>query len=325
MTISRYLDIIICVKTVNFFKALSDETRLRLLHIFTHYELNVNEIVDIMGMGQSRISRHLKILADAQLLTFRRDGLWTFYSAATRGEGHRFSEAVKYLFDDDPIFAKGLEKVKQVLDERSRETVRFFDSIAEDWEKLKREIFGDIDLNGLILQNIPPSDTIVDLGCGTGDLLGLLKEKAGRVIGVEKSPRMLEEARRRFADQETGIELRIGQLEHLPLREAEADLAVINMVLHHLPDPLKALQEVHRVLKKGNTFIIVDLLTHNQENMRERYGDRWLGFSETEMKNWLDSSGFSIKKMESFDLKKKLKGFLIIAVPHEGFALTRRP
>ncbi|HLP57885.1 MAG TPA: metalloregulator ArsR/SmtB family transcription factor, partial [Candidatus Deferrimicrobium sp.] len=75
------------MKALNFFKALSDDTRLRLLHIFTHYELNVNEIVEIMGMGQSRISRHLKILADTQLLTFRRDGLWTFYTAAVQGEG----------------------------------------------------------------------------------------------------------------------------------------------------------------------------------------------------------------------------------------------
>lgn len=302
------------MKALNFFKALSDDTRLRLLHIFTHYELNVNEIVEIMGMGQSRISRHLKILADTQLLTYRRDGLWTFYTAAVQGEGHRFINTVKYLFDNDPVFEQDLEKVKKILEERSKETVRFFDSIAEDWEKLKREIIGDVDLNGLILGNIPVSGTIVDLGCGTGDLLSFLKEKADRVIGVEKAPRMLEEARRRFADRKKNIDLRIGELEHLPLREGEADLAVINMVLHHLPDPPKALQEAHRVLKKGNLFIIVDLLTHTQENMRERYGDRWLGFSESEMKKWLKNSGFSIKSMAYFDLKKSLKGFLIQAV-----------
>ena len=302
------------MKAVNFFKALSDETRLRLLHIFTHYELNVNEIVEIMGMGQSRISRHLKILTDSQLLTYRRDGLWTFYSASAQGEGHRAVNAVKYLFDSDPVFEKDLEKVKQVLEERSKETVRFFDSIAEDWEKLKREIIGDVDLNRLILENIPVSETIVELGCGTGDLLDLLKEKASRVIGVDKTPRMLEETRMRFANSQKNIELRIGELEHLPLREGEADLAVVNMVLHHLPDPVKALQEIHRVLKKGNLFIIVDLLTHTQESMRERYGDRWLGFSETEIKKWLENSGFYIKKMESFDLKKGLKGFLIQAI-----------
>jgi ArsR family transcriptional regulator len=302
------------MKAVNFFKALSDETRLRLLHIFIHYELNVNEIAAIMGMGQSRISRHLKILADNHLLTFRRDGLWTFYSAVTRGDGQDFIESIKYLFDSDPVFSKDLEEARQVLEEQSKETVRFFDSIAENWERLKREIIGNIDLNGLILKSIPASDTIVDLGCGTGDLLPFLEEKSRCVIGVEKSPRMLEAARRRFAGQEETFQLRIGELEYLPLREGEADLAVVNMVLHHLPEPIKALLEVNRVLKKGNLFIIADLLRHDQETMRERYGDRWLGFSEREIKEWLETSGFYVKKIEFFDLKKKLRGFIINAV-----------
>lgn len=317
MTISIYPDIVIYMKAVNFFKALSDETRVRLLHLFLHFELNVNEIVEIMGMGQSRISRHLKILTDNKLLTFRRDGLWTFYSAVTHGDdgdGYSFIEAIKYLFDKDPVFAKDLAEAKKVLEERARETVRFFDSIAEDWEKLKREIIGSADLNQLILKNISDSNTIVDLGCGTGDLLDFLKEKANRLIGVEKSPKMLEKARRRFAGSEKNIDLRIGELEHLPLREGEADLAVVNMVLHHLPDPTKALHEVHQVLKKGDFFIIVDLLTHDLEGMRERYGDRWLGFSEAEIKKWLKNSGFKLKKIDYFDLKKGLKGFIIKSI-----------
>jgi ArsR family transcriptional regulator len=302
------------MKAINFFKALSDETRLRLLHLFLHYELNVNEIVTVMGMGQSRISRHLKILVDSHLLTSRRDGLWTFYSAVTEGDGHGFIEAVKYLFRQDAVFAEDLEEARRVLEERSKETVRFFDSIAEDWEKLKREIIGNVDLNRLILENVPDSDTAVDLGCGTGDLLEALKEKANRVIGVEKSPRMLDAARRRFAGPGNNFDLRMGELEHLPLREGEADLAVISMVLHHLPEPAKALREVHRVLKKGNAFILVDLLSHELEGMRERFGDRWLGFSKEETGKWLKNAGFKIEKTEYFDLKKNLKGFIVVSV-----------
>jgi len=313
LTISRYLDIVIRMEALNFFKALSDETRLRLVHLFLHYELNVNEIVSIMGMGQSRISRHLKILTDSKLLTSRRSGLWIFYSVVTEGDGHAFIQAIKYVFENNPVFTKDLEAAARVVDERSKATVRFFDSIAEDWEKLKREIIGDIDLNRLILERVPVSDTIVDLGCGTGDLLLSLKKKANRVIGVEKSPRMLEEARRRFAGREADIDLRIGELEHLPLREGEADLAVVSMVLHHLPEPVKALQEVYRVLKNGDVFIIMDLLNHEQESMRERYGDRWLGFTEVDMKEWLKTSGFNVKKIEFFDLKKNLRGFIINA------------
>ncbi len=316
MTISRNLDIVIYMKAVNYFKALSDETRLRLLHIFLHHELNVNEIVAVTGMGQSRISRHLKILADNGLLTYRRDGLWTFYSAAEEGEGRRFADAVCYLFEngDKGQFAADLVAVERVLEERSKETVRFFDSIAEDWERLKREIFGPVDLNGMILEAVPETGTVVDLGCGTGDLVEALKTRAERVIGVEKSTRMLEAARKRFADHGENIQLRIGELEHLPLREGEADLVVLNMVMHHLPDPQKALLEAFRVLKPGKPFIIVDLLSHQLESMRERFGDRWLGFPETEVKKWLEAGGFEPRETGYFDLKKGLKGFMISSI-----------
>lgn len=301
------------MKAVNYFKALADETRLRLVNLSLYYELNVNEIVEVMNMGQSRISRHLKILTDNELLTFRRDGLWTFYSAVSKGNGCNFIESIRYLFENDPRFGKDLEEAKRVLQERSKEMVRFFDSIAGAWEKLKREILGDVDINGLILKNIPPSGTIVDLGCGTGDLLAFLKDKGGWLIGVEKSPRMLDEARRRFSGSGDNIDLRVGELEHLPLREGEAGTAVVNMVLHHLPDPIKAFQEVHRVLEHKGRFIIVELLTHNVEGMRERYGDRWLGFSEEDIQSWLNNTGFHFKEIEYFDLKKGLKGFIVLA------------
>jgi ubiquinone/menaquinone biosynthesis C-methylase UbiE len=314
LTKSRYHDIVINVNTVNYFKALADETRLRLVHLFLHYELNVNEIVAIMGMGQSRISRHLKILSDNHLITFRRDGLWTFYSVVNQGEGHRFLQAIKYLFGTDTVFTGDLTEADRVLKERARETTRFFDSIAEDWEKLKKEIIGDVNLNRLILAAVPASDTVVDMGCGVGDLLEPLKEKAGYLIGVDKSPRMLEQARRRFAYDGANVDLRIGELEHLPLREGEADLAVINMVLHHVPDPREAFREANRVLKTGDTFIIVDLLHHQQERMRERYGDRWLGFHIADIKKWLNNSGFATGNISYFDLKKGLKGFVVQSV-----------
>ncbi|MCP4220185.1 MAG: metalloregulator ArsR/SmtB family transcription factor, partial [bacterium] len=285
------------MEALNLFKALADETRLRLVHLFLHYELNVNEIVSIMKMGQSRISRHLKILVDGKILTSRRDGLWTFYSAMPEGDGRRFVESVRYLFQEDTCFALDLEDALRVLEERSKETTRFFDTIAEDWEKLKREIFGEVDLNHMILEAADKSETIVDLGCGTGDLLADLKPKAQQLIGVEKSPRMLETARARFAD-DTKIRLRMGELEHLPLREGEANLAVINMVLHHLREPAKAIREVHRILKAGDAFIIVDLVKHQQEGMRERFGDLRLGFSQEEIEQWLQNAGFKIKKID---------------------------
>jgi len=302
------------MEMIYYFKSLADKTRLRLLNLCLHNELNVNEIVEILNMGQSRISRHLKILTDTQLLTSRRDGLWTFYSTTLNGKGFNFIETIKYLFKKEKIFSQDLSKAKGIIDKRSKETTLFFDSIAEDWVKLKTEFFGDFDLNDLILKNVPGSHTVVDLGCGTGDLLSPLKKKYTVVIGVDKSPKMLEEARKQFSLPGEKIDLRIGEIEHLPLRDNEANTAIINMVLHHLPDPVSAFKEINRILKKRNSFIIVDFLKHNREDMRKKFGDRWLGFTEREIENWLNEADFNLKKIKYFNLKKELNGFIIDAV-----------
>jgi ArsR family transcriptional regulator len=296
-----------------FFKALSDETRLRLFHLLCHHELNVNEIVDILDMGQSRISRHLKILTDSNLVTYRKDGMWSFYSAISEGNGSRFTQSITPFFEDNSHFSSDLIRARNVVEERSMETVRFFDSIAEDWEKLKGEIIGDFDLSGLILSFVDSTDVIVDLGCGNGDLLLPLGEKGNVVIGVDKSPGMLDKARKRFSGNQNNIELRIGELEHLPLRDKEANLAIINMVLHHVASPITVLKEIYRILNQGAQFLILDLMNHQQELLRTRYGDRWLGFSLEQIGDLLIQSGFQLKKKEVFSLKKGLSGFIVMA------------
>ncbi|MFC2160440.1 ArsR/SmtB family transcription factor [Acidobacteriota bacterium] len=295
---------------IDFFKALSDETRIRLLNLSIHYELNVNEIVTILDMGQSRISRHLKILTDCGLLSFRKDGLWTFYSAASGGEGFNFVQSIKYLLTSNDLFQKDLTAAEICIKERSKKTTRFFDSISKNWELLKQDIIGDLELNGIIINEIHLSDTIVDLGCGTGDLLPMLKTKSNHVIGVEKSSKMLEEARKNFDFDRDGIDIRIGELEHLPLKDEEADIAVTNLVLHHLSEPKKAIKEVHRILKPKGSFIIVDLLLHHEESMRDKFGDLWLGFSIDVLDIWLKEIGFNPINVEHFDLKNGLKGFI---------------
>jgi ubiquinone/menaquinone biosynthesis C-methylase UbiE len=299
------------MQMVNFFKSLADETRLRLLQLLSIHELNVNEIVEILEMSQPRISRHLKILTDHQLLSFRRDGLWIFYTAKSHGDGSRFIKAVKPLFEKETMFSNDLEKAGKIIEKRAKESTRFFDSIAEDWEKLKTDIIGEFELNDFILKHLSPGQPIVDLGCGTGDLMLSLKKKHTHVIGVDKSLKMLEEARKRFSGAKRKFDLRIGEIEHLPLGNAEAEVAIINMVLHHLVSPLAAFKEINRILKNNGHFAIIYFLKHHQENMRMKYGDRWLGFHEKEIKKWLAQTGFEIEETDFFKLKKDLKGFMI--------------
>jgi ubiquinone/menaquinone biosynthesis C-methylase UbiE len=299
------------------FKALSDETRLRLLNLSLSYELNVNELVQILEMGQSRISHHLKILTDNALLTLRRDGQWAFYAAARDGEGFTFAESVRYLFKKDPVYQTDLEAARHLIAERSRKSSFFFNQMAQKWESLKQEILGDYDLNQKILEVLPSVNTVVDLGCGTGDLLPVLRQKAHRVIGVEKSEQMLKLARQHYSLEKSNIDIRVGELEHLPLRDGEADAALTNMVLHHLPEPKKAIQEASRILRPGGTFLIIELLPHSQENMRERFGDLWLGFSLEVIESWLRESRFRIQQIDRFALNNGFNGILFASIKNE--------
>ncbi len=283
--------------TVTLFKALSDETRLRLLRVLLSHELSVNELVAVLDMGQSRISRHLRILTDAGLLQSRRDGLWVFYQAAREGEHGTFLTAIAPFLEDIPEAAQDAERTEWLLEDRKNRSRQFFNDIAEDWDDLKREILGDFDLAEAVCQAMPPGCRLaVDLGCGTGSVLRRMLPRAEGLIGVDISPGMLQACRRTFADMPEAagkISLRLGDLEHLPLRDAEADFASLNLVLHHLHDPEGALREIRRILTDRGQLFLSDFQKHDDETMRSRYGDRWLGFDGTRLAMLLRQIGFS--------------------------------
>lgn len=301
--------------TVTLFKALADETRLRLLRILLAHELSVNELVTVLEMGQSRISRHLRILTDAGLLSSRRDGLWVFYQAQQEGEHRDFLAAVEPFLQNIPEARLDKERTEHLLEERTRKSRQFFNDIAEDWDSLNDEILGDFDLAGAVCKAMPaPCRLAVDLGCGTGKVLRRMLERADGVIGVDNAPGMLEAARKTFADfsgMDDRVSLRIGELEHLPLRDQEADFASINLVLHHLHQPEKALAEIRRILSPRGLLFISDFQKHNDETMRTRYGDRWLGFDSMQLAVTLREVGFNRTTIHKQKVRKGLTVLLI--------------
>ena len=311
--LSTKLDV---MSILSIFKALADETRLRLVWILASYELSVNELVSLLDMGQSRISRHLKILADSGLLTFRRDGLWVFYSMPENTSANSLWHGLEPFVQADSelagILKSDVAMAASIVEERAIKSRQFFNSIAEDWDEINREIFGDFDLDAHILKLVPKCGVAVDLGCGTGHMLDFLLSKAQNVIGVDGSPGMLELARRRFTDSKGQVSLRIGELDHLPLADNEADFICVSMVLHHLEKPQIVLKEILRVLKPGGSLVIADFARHNNEAMRSKYGDRWLGFEEEFFKQSLN--GFSIKTTERHKLGNGLEILIISAV-----------
>jgi len=306
------------VSDARVFRALGDETRLRLLNLLLHQELNVQELTDILQMGQPRVSRHLKVLSDEGFLSSRRDGLWVFYRAAGGGEPRRLLESVAYLFEDDEPYRADLRCARGLLQEGRQATRRFFDAVAADWESLRSDILGELDLGGSITASLPDCRVVSDLGCGSGALLAPLSRRARTVIGVDASERMLSEARRRLDRQPlAGVELRLGELEHLPMGDGETDWAVINLVLHHLRDPQAGLQEASRVIPPGGGLIVVDFAKHGEELLRSRYGDRWLGFTDREIAAWLAGAGFRLDARRELSARLGLTAVLWRATKHE--------
>ena len=78
------------------------------------------------------------------------------------------------------------------------------------------------------------------------------------------------------------------------MADGEVDAVMACMVLHHVSHPERALVEAHRVLKPGGHLVIVDLHQHDDESLRERFADLWLGFRPTDVKRWVRAAQFEV-------------------------------
>lgn len=294
------------MELIKCFKALSDKTRLRLLYVLQQYELNVNEIVLVVDMIQSGVSRHLKILMESGLLTSRRDGSFIYYSAVKNDVVKTFVSLVDQSFEKEQIIGQNLEKAREMIKIRQNRTKRFFKIVAPQWDRLKKEVLGNFDLNSMIKGKLSFHGNVSDLGCGTGELIEILSEKAShKLIGIDASPEMLEQAKLRLSGT-NNTELRLGELEHLPMKNKEIDTAIMNMVLHHISQPELPITEVFRVLKPKGLFVLADFEKHDQEKIKEIIGGAWLGFEKEKIKIWLTDAGFHFKAIDSYPVNHGL-------------------
>lgn len=276
------------------FKTLSDTTRIRILALLEREELAVQEVMDVLGMAQSRVSRHLGILREAGLLEDRREGTHVFY---------RFRPPEEIEWKDawalsrsallrDPIAERDAGAMVRVIEARATRSRSFFDSVGPEWDAL-RKIFGDDALRARAISQLVPEGLVVaDIGTGTGILATELATLGLRVVGIDHSPRMLEAARAKLDSAGIeGVELRGGEAHALPLDDAEVDAVFAHMVLHYLPSPAESIAEFARVIKPGGRVVIVDFVPHTAEWMRADLGVLWLGFDPEEVEAWLADAG----------------------------------
>lgn len=301
------------MELIKSFKALSDKTRLRLLYLLQEYELNVNEIVQIVDMIQSGVSRHLKILVESDILTFRREASFIYYTAAKHDTAKALISLINKSNDLQQVFQNDLTKAREIIRIRKNRTKRFFKTIASQWDAMKKEVLGNFDLDLIIKEKILFHGNISDLGCGTGELIEKLSfERSDKLIGIDSSPEMLEQARLRLS--KTGkADLRLGELEHLPMKNREIDTAVMNMVLHHISQPQLPMAEVYRVLKSKGIFILTDFEKHDNKKIKKIMGGSWSGFEKEKIKTWLKDAGFTLLSIDSFKVKHKLTINLFIS------------
>ena len=280
---------------VKILRVVADPNRLRILLLLKGEELSVAELQEILGMGQSTISTHLSQLKQAGLVEDRRTGKSSLYRlrpAATSGGGDLLDEILGQAEKEVSESAQDLAARRRVLRKRQDKTRAFFDSVAgrlgknyvpgKSWKSMAEAL----------LRLMPPL-TIADLGAGEGTFALLLSQRAVRVIAVDTSARMIEVGREQaLRNGVRNVDFRLGDMEEIPIGDADVELAFFSQSLHHALHPERALEESWRILAPGGRVIVLDLVKHRYEEAREVYADEWLGFSEAELETMLQKAGF---------------------------------
>jgi ubiquinone/menaquinone biosynthesis C-methylase UbiE/DNA-binding transcriptional ArsR family regulator len=293
--------------------ALGDETRTRILALLERSELTVGELCRVLQVAQPTVSRHLKTLASEGWVEARADGRNRHYRLATG-----LDDSARALWDivrgeivDAGVYAVDAERVRAVVDDRRLRSSVFFAESARRWDAVRAELFGSATGLAPLLGLLDPGWVVGDLGVGTGALAGHLAPFADRVIGVDRSAAMLDAAEARLAHVDN-VELRVGELEALPIDDGELDLAIFALVLHYVVDPASAVAEAHRALGDGGRLVLLDMRPHGREReYAEEMGHLWAGFEPAQIEAWLAAAGFASIRVAPLPPDPEAKGPLL--------------
>ena len=289
---------------------LADATRSRMLLLLDRHELTVSELCTVLQLPQSTVSRHLKTLLDAGWVTSRKEATSRYYTLMADSRGPAARRLWALLRDQVGSSAaadQDARRLKAVISSRQSQSRDFFESAAGQWDKLREELFGRASHLQALPALLDPQWIVGDLGCGTGQTASALAPFVQRVIAVDRSGEMLQAARRRLREG-PNVDVRRGELESLPIEDAELDAATLLLVLHHLAGPAEALREAARVLKPGGRILICDMLPHDREEYRQQMGHIWLGFGEAQISSLLAEAGFSGVKIVTLPTTTAVKG-----------------
>jgi ArsR family transcriptional regulator len=282
-------------------RVLGDPTRLRILALLAQAELAVGELARALGMSQSRVSNHLKILRESDLLEERREGSFSFCrlhvpEGAPGDLWRALSPGLEALEERQADNRRLAAVLADRADSRS-----FFDRIAGDWDLIGSDFARGTGRLEALSCLVPSELVVADVGCGTGFLARALARRAARVICIDTSVAMLDKARENLRDVLAALEFRPGAMEALPLRDGEVDAAFAHMVLHHLADVATGLREMARGVKPGGQVVCVELLPHHESWMHETMADTRLGLDPAALHNDFRAAGLADVEREMLD------------------------
>lgn len=289
--------------------ALADVVRCRLLLLLERHELTVSELCGVLQLPQSTVSRHLKTLADDGWVSSRRDGTSRYYGLVPMlgAAAARLWPLIREQASETTAAEQDARRAEAILAERRSKSVEFFSSAAGQWDHLRSELFGQQFQQDAVLAMLDPRLRVGDLGCGTGQFSALVAPYVARVVAVDGSQEMLAAAEARLSTM-PNVDVRRGALEALPLGDGEIDLAVMALVLHHVPDPARALSEAARVLAPGGRLVVVDMLPHDRAEYQQQMGHVWLGFAGPQIARALEAAGFTGVRVDELTTEAAAKG-----------------
>lgn len=283
-------------------RAAGESTRLRILALLSDSELTVKDLTSILGQSQPRISRHLKLLADAGLVTRSAEGAFAFYRLGEDEFGRRRADVIlNHLDQTDPVHTRDFDRREATRRANADAAAAYFAANAQVWDDIRSLHAPEADVEAAIVRLVTdrPVGAMLDVGTGTGRMLELLARNTQRALGIDASAAMLSVARANL--EAAGIDnVRLAQddVYTLSLPNDQFDLVVIHQVLHHLDDPARAVAEAARTLRPGGRLLVVDFAPHTLEHLRADAAHRRLGIARSEMDDWLRAANLVTQGVE---------------------------
>ncbi len=286
---------------VTLLKAAAEPTRLRVLLLLSQGEFNVKDLTRILGQSQPRISRHLKLLAEAGLIVRVREGSWAYFHLADGTAAGQIGRQIIASIGGrtDGLPGRDAQRADALKKEREESAQQFFMARAAEWDSIRSLHVEETQVEAAMLAALGagPFELLVDLGTGTGRMLELLAGRYSRALGIDASPAMLSYARAKLDRAGLGQALvRQGDICNLNIDDGVASAVVMHQVLHFLSQPSRAIEEAARILAPGGRLLLVDFAPHEHEFLRDEFAHVRLGFAKSEIAHWLDAAGIDLKE-----------------------------